>query len=89
MSEYQVKIRGEYTADDGLKIDMPKTAPYQAWYEVPLPPCPDCGGDLLWWEAGHVPGTRKCNSCGSLFSVQTDGGEVYLCREKLFLDAYS
>ena len=60
MSKYQVKIRGEYTADDGLRIEMPKTVPYQAWYEIDLPACPDCGGDLLWWEAMHVPGTRKC-----------------------------
>ena len=107
MSEYQVKIRGEYADDDGLRIEMPRTTPYQAWHEIPLPACPDCGGDLVWYEAGHVPGTRKCmgqpdhhdqddepvyreeNGCGSLFSVRTDGGKVYLCRDKLFLDAYA
>ncbi len=27
---------------------------------IPLPLCPDCGGDLVWWEAGYVPGTRNC-----------------------------
>ena len=32
----------------------------RAWWEVPLPPCPKCGGDLVWYEAGYVPGTRKC-----------------------------
>lgn len=32
----------------------------RAWWEVPLPACPDCGGDLVWYEAGYVPGTRKC-----------------------------
>lgn len=107
MSKYQVKIRGEYDEDDGLRIEMPRTTPYQAWHEIPLPACPDCGGDLGWLEAGHVPGTRRCmgqpdyhtaddepvykeeNGCGSLFSVRTDGGKVYLCREKLFLDAYA
>lgn len=87
MSEYQVKIRGEYADDDGLRIEMPKTEPHQAWYEIDLPPCPDCGGDIIWWEAGYVPGTRKCNGCGSLFSVRPlqtdDGGKVYLCREQL------
>lgn len=31
-----------------------------AWWNVPLPPCPDCGGGLVWWEAGYVPGARKC-----------------------------
>ncbi len=34
--------------------------PDQAWYDVPLPPCPDCGGDLKWAESGNVPGTRRC-----------------------------
>jgi hypothetical protein len=85
-AEYEVRVRGEMTEDDGLEIDMgPVTG---AWYEVPLPQCPDCGGDLHWWEAGYVPGTRKCvgkptgekngepvydrdGGCGSLFSVQT------------------
>lgn len=32
----------------------------EAWWAVPLPPCPDCGGDLGWCEAGMVPGARKC-----------------------------
>ena len=86
---YLVKIRGEYDEDDGLRIEMPRTTPYQAWHEIPLPACPDCGGNIVWAEAGHVPGTRQCVACGSLFSVQTDGGKVYLCREKLFLDAYA
>jgi len=31
-----------------------------AWWEILLPPCPKCGGDLVWYEAGYVPGTRKC-----------------------------
>lgn len=32
----------------------------RAWWEVPLPSCPKCGGDFVWYEAGYVPGTRKC-----------------------------
>ena len=31
-----------------------------AWWDVPLPQCPDCGDDVVWYEAGYVPGTRKC-----------------------------
>lgn len=60
MSQYQVKRRDDYMNDDGLAIDMGALQPKQAWWEVPLPPCPDCGGDLVWYEAGYVPGTRKC-----------------------------
>lgn len=33
---------------------------YRTWWEVPLPQCPECGGDIVWFEAGYVPGTRKC-----------------------------
>ena len=55
--------------DDGLRIDLGDVV--GAWYEIPLPPCPDCGGTLVWAEAGYVPGTRQCTGCGSLFSVQT------------------
>ena len=24
------------------------------------PPCPDCGGTIVWAEAGGVPGSRRC-----------------------------
>lgn len=27
--------------------------------ETPLPPCPDCGGVLLWVEASRGPGARE------------------------------
>ena len=84
MAEYQVKIRGEYADDDGFRLDMPRTEPFQAWYEIPLPACPDCGGNIVWAEAGHVPGTRQCVACGSLFSVQTGEGKVFLRRERLY-----
>lgn len=42
----------------------------KAWWEVPLPKCPICGGDLIWWEAGYVPGTRMC--AGSPISIVDD-----------------
>lgn len=59
MSEYHVLIKGEPADDDGLSIDMGAVG-RRSWWDVPLPPCPDCGGDLVWYEAGYVPGTRKC-----------------------------
>ena len=31
------------------------------------PACPDCGGEIVWAEAGRVPGSRKCDACGSTF----------------------
>ena len=41
------------------------------------PKCPDCGGNIVWAEAGGVPGSRKCvgdgnhqwegDGCGSRF----------------------
>lgn len=59
MAKYAVKIRGKFTSDDGLEIDMGEIG-QRSWWELPLPPCPDCGGDVVWWEAGYVPGTRRC-----------------------------
>lgn len=44
------------------------------WYDVPLPPCPDCSGKIVWAEAGYAPGARQCTSCGSMFSVETHHG---------------
>jgi predicted RNA-binding Zn-ribbon protein involved in translation (DUF1610 family) len=65
------RVGAEYgQPDDGLLVEMgPVTG---AWYDVPLPACPDCGGEVVWAEAGYVPGTRQCTGCGSLFSVQTE-----------------
>lgn len=55
-------VRGEYVdADESLDVEIPAGPITGAWWEVSLQGlCPDCGGDLVWWEAGHVPGTRKC-----------------------------
>lgn len=54
-------VSGEYVAatrENDVEIDMgPVTG---TWWDVPLPPCPDCGGAVVWYEAGYVPGTRKC-----------------------------
>lgn len=97
MNDYQVKIKNQYVDDDNFAIEMGTTSPRQAWWEMPLPHCPDCDGDLVWWENGYVPGTRRCigkmknghydlqGGCGSLFSVQTAAkGRVFLRRERMY-----
>ncbi len=81
---HQVLIRDTITDDDGLSLDMGALPAGVAWWEVPLPACPDCGGEVVWWEAGYVPGTRKCLNCGSLFSVQCAERQVSLRRERLY-----
>ncbi|HEX7080196.1 MAG TPA: hypothetical protein VF329_04210 [Gammaproteobacteria bacterium] len=66
--------RGTYVSADEcspVDIDMGTLPPNTAWWDVPLPPCPDCGGHMTWHEAGYVPGARKCVTCGSMFSVET------------------
>ncbi len=30
------------------------------WPQIDLTPCPKCGGALIWYEAGYVPGYRVC-----------------------------
>ena len=80
---YEVQVGEMMTPDDGLRIDMgPVTG---AWYDVPLPSCPDCGADLMWFEAGYVPGPRQCAGCGSLFSVQTERAKT-LTKAEIFWD---
>ena len=70
-SGHTCRIGAEYDQpDDGLRIEMGTVT--GAWYNVPLPACPDCGGEVVWAEAGYVTGTRQCTGCGSLFSVQTE-----------------
>lgn len=67
---YKVKVGDRCVADDGLRVEMGPVS--GAWWDVPLPACPDCGGEIVWYEAGYVPGTRKCLGCGSMFSIQVD-----------------
>ncbi len=55
-------IRGE-TVRATRELDVSITHEGNGTY----PPCPDCGGEIAWSEAGHVPGTRKCTGCGSEF----------------------
>jgi len=148
--KYFTIVKNEEQKDDGLRIDMGSVK--TAWWCVPLPNCPDCGGHVVWWEAEYVSGTRKClghpkneptsildarvpqpgnypnevaeqverliqrrntcpdeevakidleilrllrpwteglqydtkGGCGSLFSVQSENGRVYLRRERFY-----
>lgn len=95
--QYKVRIKGKLTKDDGWREDRPNN-----WDDNQQGVCPDCGGDWLWYEAGYVPGTRKClgqpigedehgnhrydvdGGCGSLFSVQQQGEQWYLRRERFY-----
>ena len=58
--DYHVIIRGEPADDDGLRIEMGRVQRDASMWDLSLPRCPDCGGDMVWYEAGYVPGTRKC-----------------------------
>ena len=53
-------------------------------WRISYVPLPDCKGDLEWFEAGYVPGTRRCSTCCSLFSVQCGNGAVWLRWERLY-----
>lgn len=75
------EVRGEtVSADEVDDVEVLAGPVLGAWWEVPLTGlCPDCGGDLVWWEAGYVPGTRKCLGHPVSYSDQgprydTDGG---------------
>jgi hypothetical protein len=50
----------------------------RAWWDIPLPLCPKCGGNLVWYEAGYVPGTRKCKTCRELYMVIVEDGRALL-----------
>jgi hypothetical protein len=60
VNEYTVRIKGQPADEDDLEIDMGRLQLDQAWWQVPLPACPDCGGDIAWDETEYVAGTRKC-----------------------------
>lgn len=42
-------------------------------------PCPQCGGALVWYEAGYVPGYRLCTS-GHHVQLSRDGHSAKLVR---------
>ena len=77
---HTVKIQGRTAQDDGLEVDLPGIG----WEYAQEGTCPDCGGQWVWFEAGFVPGTRKCLDCDSFFSVQGDANRWYLRRERFY-----
>jgi len=81
-----VIVKGNAAQDDGLDVDM---GPMDgAWWEVPLPPCPDCGGKVVRYEACCGPATRRCAACGSVFNVCSRADHCHLIREQ-FHSAYA
>jgi hypothetical protein len=80
MSDYSVIIKGATTKDDGWEEPLPGNA----WEHSQEGKCPDCGGKWVWAEAGNVPGTRECQDCHSLFSVQAHMSAWYLRRERIY-----
>lgn len=66
--EYTTVVKGESQPDDGLRVEI-AVEPRDWWSNLQDGDCPDCGGRWVWFEAGYVPGTRKCIECGSLFTV--------------------
>jgi hypothetical protein len=71
---YQVQIKGRLVEDDGFRESRPS-----GWDANQTGTCPDCGGDWVWAEAGHVPGTRQCMGM-PVAGVTSDviGGKAYL-----------
>jgi len=57
--EYLVRLKDEETEDDNLRVEIPLDVD-DFWRNLQSGTCPDCGGTWVWWEAGYVPGTRKC-----------------------------
>jgi uncharacterized protein (DUF983 family) len=79
---HQVVIGDRYCRDDGLELTL--DAP-NGWDDCQAGACPDCGGEWVWYEAGYVPGTRRCNGCGSMFSVfPSENGRATMRRERFY-----
>ena len=73
MNSYQLQIWGELTDDAHWELDLGDPPPDTEWYEVPLPRCPDCGGDLVWDEANDGPGSLEvCRQADRLMRRPAD-----------------
>lgn len=64
-----------YNLGDGVKkhavYDMPIIDPHDYWASVTDVPCPACQtGTIRWAEAGYVPGSRLCDTCGRFFQAR-------------------
>lgn len=66
-AQYKVRIRDEYTDDDGAIVGPWLTA--DAGWGADEGPCP-CGGIMRWAEAGYVPWHRICDRCGSHWDMR-------------------
>lgn len=74
-------VSGEPWPDqhEGLRLQSEPPFPGEwpatavAWYvRGQWVPCPSCGGALVWYEAGYVPGYRLCTS-GHHAQLSADG----------------
>ena len=57
--------------DTGEITVFGEVGPWDAWWSVPLPPCPACNGKVEWAEAGRTPGTRRCAECKLFYRLQS------------------
>lgn len=64
-------VRGTLV-DDAADVDLSLGDLRSALWDVPLPPCPDCGGTLAWTRPGNLPAAQRCRVCGSLFRVMVE-----------------
>jgi len=62
----RVVLVDEETRDETVCGDV---GPWDAWWTVPLPPCPACNGKVTRAEAGQVPGTRRCAECKRFYRL--------------------
>lgn len=44
--------------------------PGQQWAFQRMPNCPDCGGQLVWWDCERAFGCVKCPDCDAEFFVK-------------------
>ena len=70
----------DYDAKKSKDVDLTyhSRVSWQGGMGTPLPildypKCPDCGGIIIWAENGGVPGSRKCEGCGSRYVDTTYG----------------
>jgi len=58
----------------GRVVTMPARHPWDVWPDITGAPCPvpGCGHELVWYEAGYVPGYRVCMArLGSGYDART------------------
>lgn len=85
MANQQVKIKGQLAQDDGYEFQLGKVdeSERRTWWDIPMPPCPDCGQVLSGDEAAHATSPIECRNCGSVFSTQTRDDKIWLRRHRL------